>query len=105
MAMSAAKRPKSAAKRPNMLMEHKVDPAKAIVDAVGNLDKFRVMANRILLGVYELPEKTKSGIILTDRYRGESEHQGKAMLVLKMGSRACVSDDHYTFHPDDVVEV
>lgn len=87
-------------------MDHQgTDPADAIRKKIGNLDKIHLFSNQVLLGVYELPSRTKSGIELPDRYRSESEHQGKAMLVLKKGPTAFVSDDNYTFHPDDNVKI
>ena len=91
---------------PFMLMDHGgKDPAKEIFKKVGKLDNIHLFSNQILLGVYELPQRTKSGVELPDKYRGESEHQGKAMLVLKKGPTAFVSDENYTFPPDDNVEV
>jgi co-chaperonin GroES (HSP10) len=79
------------------LMQHDVDPAQLIWDQVGNLDDITLFGNNILLGVYERPEKTKSGIILTQQTRGEDEHQGKSGLVLKKGPTAFVSDANYDF--------
>lgn len=91
---------------PFMKMDHGgKDPAKEISKKVGNLDDVHLFSNQILLGVYELPQRTQSGIELPDRYRAESEHQGKAMLVLKKGPTAFVSDGNYSFHEDDNVEV
>ena len=55
-----------------------------------------------MLGVYERPAKTKSGIILTDQTRREDEYQGKAALVLKKGPTAFVSDANYDFNGQDV---
>lgn len=85
-----------------MLMDHEVDPAKAIQDKIGNIDAFELFGNQILIGVYKRPEKTKSGIHLADNTRVEDEYQGKAGLVLKKGPSAFVSDANYDFKGQDV---
>jgi co-chaperonin GroES (HSP10) len=84
------------------LMHHEEDPAALIIKKIGNLDNITIFGNRILLGVYERPAKTKSGIILTDQTRREDEYQGKAALVLKKGPTAFVSDANYDFNGQDV---
>lgn len=84
------------------LMHHEEDPAALITKKIGNLDNITIFGNRILLGVYERPAKTKSGIILTDQTRREDEYQGKAALVLKKGPTAFVSDANYDFNGQDV---
>ena len=88
-----------------MKMVHDVDPADEIRRQVGDLRKIDVFANQVLLGVYKRPEKTKSGIILSDRTRDEDEHQGKVGLVLKLGPQAYVDSDDYTFTDEEKVEV
>lgn len=95
---------------PFMLMEHENDPRQAIYKKIGmkklgELPGFKLLRNDVLLGVYERPEKTKSGIHLPDSTRKEDEHQGKAALVLALGPTAFVSDNHVTFHPEQKVEV
>jgi co-chaperonin GroES (HSP10) len=88
---------------PAMLMEHSQDPAKEINKKIGKtLDQIVIYGNYILLGVYERPEKTKSGLFLADQTRGEDKHQGKAGLVLKKGPTAFVSDDNYDFKGQNV---
>lgn len=87
---------------PQMAMVHDVDPAEQIWQTVGDLKDVKLFGNQILIGIYLRPEKTKSGIILTDRTRGEDQHQGKAGLVLKMGDKAFKSDDNYDFGADKV---
>jgi co-chaperonin GroES (HSP10) len=80
-----------------MLMDHDEDPKEKIFEAVGDLSDIEVFGNWVLLGVYERPEKTKSGLYLSDVTRKEDEHQGKCGLVLKKGPSAFVSDDNYNF--------
>ena len=87
---------------PPMRMVHETDPADEIVSQVGDLSKFQLFANQILLGVYKRPEKTMSGIHLPDRVRDEDEHQGKVGLVLKKGPQAFVDDQDMTFNGQNV---
>lgn len=84
------------------LMEHVEDPALTITKKIGNLKNIELFGNQVLLGVYERPQKTKSGIILTDNTRGEDQHQGKAALVLKKGPTAFVDDANYSFKGQNV---
>ena len=87
---------------PPMLMTHDNDPATLIKNSVGNLKDFVIFGNFVLLGVYERPQQTKSGLYLSDQTRGEDKHQGKAGLVLKKGPLAFVSDANYDFKGQDV---
>lgn len=88
---------------PAMLMEHAVDPADAITKKVKPVLKdITIFGNQILLGVYERPEKTKTGLYLSDQTRGEDKHQGKAAIVLKKGPTAFVSDSQYDFKGQNV---
>ena len=81
-----------------LLMQHDEDPANQIWQQLGGkLDDIEVFGNYVLLGIYERPEKTKSGIIVTANTRKEDEHQGKSALVLKKGPTAFVSDHNYDF--------
>jgi co-chaperonin GroES (HSP10) len=56
-----------------------------------------VYGSRVLLATYRRPEKTKGGIILTDKTKDEEENQGKACLVIGKGPGAFVSDENYDF--------
>src|ERR1700689_5201919 len=89
---------------PAMLMHHEEDPAKTITKKIGKLDDIILFGNQVLLGVYERPKMTKSGIHLSDHTRSEDKHQGKAALVLKKGPFAFVSDANYDFRGQDVKE-
>jgi co-chaperonin GroES (HSP10) len=44
--------------------------------------------NQILVAVYIRPQKTKSGIYLTDKTTDEDRHQSKVGLIMKMGPSA-----------------
>lgn len=87
---------------PAMQMVHDTDPADPIKKKIGDLAKFELFGNQVLIGIYERPEKTKSGIYLSDQTRHEDRHQGKAGLVLKKGPTAFVSDDNYDFKGQNV---
>jgi co-chaperonin GroES (HSP10) len=87
---------------PPMLMQHSENPAQVILKQVGNLSQFEIFGNQILLGVYERPKITKSGIHLADQTVKEDSHQGKAALVLKKGPSAFVSDENYDFKGQNV---
>ena len=92
---------------PFMLMEHKDDPRNEIyrtvgIDEHGNIPGFNLHGNRVLVGMYKRPEKTKSGIYLGDKTRQEDEYQGKAGLVLAKGHSAFVSDHDFDFGPDNL---
>ena len=87
---------------PQMAMKHDVDPALEIKQAIGDISKYKIFGNYVLLGIYKRPEKTKSGIVLADITRKEDEYQGKAALVLKKGPLAFVSDEHYDFKGQNV---
>jgi co-chaperonin GroES (HSP10) len=91
-------------------MVHEEDPKDVIFKQVGmtkdlKIPGFTLFGNRVLCGIYEMPEKTRSGIIMPDRSRDESKHQGKAWLVLALGPTAFVSDDQFTFGPEHKLEV
>ena len=83
--------------------DHKGDPAKELLTKFGKLDDVDVKMNRILVAYYIRPEKTKSGIYLTDTTRKEDEWQGKVGLVLKLGPSAYADDK--TFAPEDAVAI
>lgn len=82
---------------PPMKMVHTQDPVDVIRKNIGSLDGFIVTGDQVLLGIYQRPEKTASGIIITDKTRGEDEHQGKAGLVLKLGEKAFKYDGEFAY--------
>lgn len=88
-----------------MKMVHDVDPAKLVMKDAGDLSGIELFANQVLLGVYKRPEKTQSGLYLSDTTRGEDEHQGKVGLVLKLGPQAYVDSDEYHFSDEEKVHV
>lgn len=73
---------------PVMSMIHDTDPVDEIVNRIGDLSDVVIPANKVLLGIYMRPSKTKSGLHIPDKYREEDFYQGKAGLVLKCGPAA-----------------
>lgn len=78
-------------------MSHEKDPAQAIRDVIGDIGGFDLFPTQVLVATYIRPEKTSSGIILTDNYRQEDVYQGKVGLILKKGANAFKSDDKTDF--------
>lgn len=69
-----------------MKMNHTTEPSKEILDKLAGAHKdFQVTGVDILIAIYRRPEKTASGIILTDTQQGEDLYQGKVGLILKVG--------------------
>lgn len=66
------------------------DPKTAIIKEIGQdvIDSYRLLEDDVLIGTYIRPERTKGGIILTDRSKEEDRFQGKVGLLLKMGPTA-----------------
>ena len=95
---------------PPMLMKNDQDPRKVIYDKIGlttdlKIPGFQLLGNRVMVGVYERPSITKSGIHLADVSRQEDLHQGKAGLVVALGPTAFVSDDHFQFGDEDKLKI
>jgi hypothetical protein len=81
-----------------MLMEHEVDPAKKIIEEIGDLSKIELFNNQILVGVYIRPQKTKSGLYLSEKTTEEDRFQSKVGLLLKLGPRAFEPNDEGWFN-------
>lgn len=84
---------------PQMYMAE--DPEKAkqrTLAELGDISEVRIDMNRVLLAVYERPEKTESGLYLGDKTRKEDVHQGKAALVVKLGPGVDQSDRNVNFY-------
>jgi co-chaperonin GroES (HSP10) len=73
-------------------MFHDTDPKEKILEELGDHFGFQLMSNQILVAVYLRPEKTKGGVILSDRYRDEDRFQSKVGLLLDQGPSAFVED-------------
>src|SRR5215472_17091490 len=77
------------------------NPKQAILDFVGDLSEVNIPLNRILVGTYMRPERTKGGIIRPDSNKEEDVWQGKVHLVLKWGNQAYEDDHEYRFPAED----
>lgn len=73
---------------PHMEMEHEKDPAEVLRKQAGDISSVEVFNNQLLVAVYVRPQKTKSGLYLTDKTTEEDRYQSKVGLVLKMGASA-----------------
>lgn len=69
-------------------MHHDEDPAKDILEKIGDISGFDLFGPKVLVAIYVRPQKTKGGIYLTDRVRDEDLYQGKVGYVLKVGPGA-----------------
>lgn len=78
---------------PSTLMMHDEDPKEALLSKVGDLSGVTLYGSDVLVCVYMRPEKTRSGIILTDNLRSEDIYQGKVGLIVKMGP-TCFTDEN-----------
>ena len=82
---------------PYMRMKHTVDPAKHILDELGDLSDIGVYRNLVLVAIYVRPSQTASGIHLADRTKEEDKHQGKVGLIVKAGPQAFVDPENKWF--------
>ena len=73
---------------PAMLMAHEVDPKDKLLEEIGDLSNIEIFNNQVLVAVYIRPQKTKSGIFLSDKTTDEDRYQSKVGLIIKMGSSA-----------------
>lgn len=73
---------------PPMIMEHQVDPKHKLLEDLGDLSSVELFNNQILCAVYIRPQKTKSGIYLTDKTTEEDRYQSKVGLLVKAGPSA-----------------
>jgi co-chaperonin GroES (HSP10) len=71
-----------------MKMTHAVDPKVDIFESVGDVNKFELFNNQLLVAIYVRPQRTASGIFLTDNTVDEDKFQGKVGLVVKLGPDA-----------------
>lgn len=89
---------------PQMAMKHDADPKKELLEKIGDTEGVDVFNNAVLVAIYVRPNRTKSGIYLTDKYTDEDRIQGKAGLVVKKGPRAFVDERGEWFADADIKE-
>lgn len=73
-------------------MRHTGDPRVEIMKQFEDLEKVDVFNDKVLLAVYERPNKTASGIVLPNQTTEEDRYQGKAALVVKIGPLVNLGD-------------
>jgi co-chaperonin GroES (HSP10) len=78
-----------------MQMHHEEDPKDKILKELGDISDVEIFNNQVLLAVYIRPEKTKSGIYLSDKVKDEDRFQGKVGLLVKRGPAAFVDDGEW----------
>jgi co-chaperonin GroES (HSP10) len=77
----------------NIAMAHDVDPKEAILKEIGDISGLHLLNTHVLVAIYMRPEKTRGGVILTDRARAEDRYQSKLGLVLAHGPTAFVEGE------------
>ena len=82
---------------PSMIMQHEVDPADKLKKEIGNLSNVEIFNNQILVAVYIRPQKTKSGIYLSEKTVDEDRFQSKIGLVVKKGPTAFIDENDTWF--------
>jgi len=85
-------------------MLHETDPKSVLLKDVGDVSHIEVFNMQVLVAVYIRPEKTKSGIILSDKTRDEDRYQSKVGLVIKKGPSAFVDESDKWFSGINVRE-
>ncbi len=82
---------------PAVAMQHDTDPKQALLDKVGDLSGVEVFGNDVLCAIYHRPNKTKSGLYLSDDTIAEDRWQSKVALVLKLGPTAYMDENGIKF--------
>lgn len=80
---------------PHMLMDHSENPKEKILKEIGDLSEIELFHNQVLLAVYIRPQKTKSGLYLTDSHVDEDRFQSKVGLLVKAGPQAFQPDGNW----------
>lgn len=81
-----------------MEMDHELDPKVELLDRLGDLSGIELFNNQILCAVYIRPQKTKSGIYLSDKTVDEDRFQGKVGLLVAKGHAAFEDDSGQWFN-------
>jgi co-chaperonin GroES (HSP10) len=80
---------------PHMMMSHDEDPKNKLLEDLGDLSEVELFHNQVLLAVYIRPQKTKSGLYLTDKHTDEDRFQSKVGLLVKSGPQAFEQDGNW----------
>lgn len=87
---------------PYSRMTHDVDPKKVIHDELGDISEVELFHNQVLAAIYIRPEKTKSGLYLSNNTREEDKWQGKVGLIVKTGPDAFKDETGKWFNGVDI---
>lgn len=90
----------------HMEMDHVIDPKKELLDRLGDMSSVELFNNQVLCAVYIRPQKTKSGIYLSEKTVDEDRFQGKVGLLVAKGHVAFEDEsgqwfNHATFKLHD----
>lgn len=87
---------------PYSRMTHDVDPKKVLHDELGDISEVELFHNQVLAAIYIRPEKTKSGLYLSNNTREEDKWQGKVGLIVKTGPDAFKDETGKWFNGVDI---
>lgn len=82
-------------------LAHSEDPRDSILRELGDLlDGFDIAAQGVLVATYKRPDdvRTTGNVIVPHAAVKDDEFQSKTGLVVKLGRRAFVDDEHVQFH-------
>lgn len=79
-------------------MQHDKDPKQDLLEQLGDISSIELFNNQILVATYIRPEKTKSGLYLSDKYRDEDKFQSKVGLIISIGPSAFQDDTGVWFN-------
>lgn len=68
-----------------------------VLKELGDLSRFRVYGNRVLVVTYITPSISRGGILFTPAQTEESIYQGKVGYIIKKGPLAYVDDETTKF--------
>lgn len=80
---------------PHMMMAHEEDPREKLREALGDISQIELFHNQVLLAVYLRPQRTKSGLYLTDSHVEEDRFQSKVGLLIAKGPQAFEQDGNW----------
>lgn len=81
----------------HLTMDHAEDPKGKIIREIGDISGLTLLNNQVLLATYIRPQKTKSGLYLSDKYLDEDKYQSKVGLLLAKGPSAFEEKDGQWF--------
>jgi co-chaperonin GroES (HSP10) len=78
-----------------LAFKHDIDPKDVLIESLGDVSGVKIQVNRVLVAVYERPQKLASGI-----YRpqdDEDKRRGQVGLLVSVGPQAFVDDAEFKF--------